>query len=224
MTSAVKDAGAAQSAAAAQRAAGLVKANRRRREEGALKAEVRSGRLDFTRMVNDRRARKVKVLTLLRTMPRCTLHVALEALLVSRINGARCCGDLTTQEQSALADALAQVGHAVGGAGRPPLGDGAPRRDKALDEAIGETRRDAPLVELAPSEFAAARTGLEADPLLLRMVDRLIDAVRLYAQRDDGGLRARVVAEQWVRYRNYVGKVARGECPPPAHRSPARLE
>ena len=79
----------------------------------------------------------------------------------------------------------------------------------------------APSVELAPSEFAAARAGLESDPLLLRMVDRLVDAVRLYVERDDGGVRARVVAEQWIRFRNYRAKVASGELPAPTQRGPA---
>ena len=56
------------------------------------------------------------------------------------------------------------------------------------------------------------------------MVDRLIDAVRLYAERDDGGVRARVVAEQWIRYRNYREKVTSGVYPPPTQRGPAVLE
>ena len=86
------------------------------------------------------------------------------------------------------------------------------------------TRRTVPAVELVPSEFAAARTGLEVDPVLLRMVDRLVDAVRLYAERDDGGVRARVVAEQWIRYRNYIPKVASGEYPRPGQRGPAVVE
>jgi len=45
--------------------------------------------------------------------------------------------------------------------------------------------------------------------------------VRLYAERDDGGLRARIVAEQWIRYRSYRAKVASGEYPPPKLRGPA---
>jgi hypothetical protein len=37
-------------------------------------------------------------------------------------------------------------------------------------------------------------------------------------------VRARVVAEQWIRYRNYRAKVASGACPPPTQRGPAVLE
>jgi hypothetical protein len=96
--------------------------------------------------------------------------------------------------------------------------------DRELDRVLSGARIQAPSVELAPSEFAAARAGLESDPLLLRMVDRLVDAVRLYADRDDGGQRARIVAEQWIRFRNYRAKVASGEFPPPKLRGPAVLE
>jgi hypothetical protein len=56
------------------------------------------------------------------------------------------------------------------------------------------------------------------------MIDRLVDVVRLYAEHDDGGLRARTVAEQWIRFRNYRDKVARGEYPPPSQRGPAVVE
>jgi len=96
--------------------------------------------------------------------------------------------------------------------------------DRELDRVLSGARVHAPSVELAPSEFAAARAGLESDPLLLRMVDRLVDAVRLYAACDDGGVRARAVAEQWVRFRNYRAKVVAGEYPPPAQSSPAAVE
>lgn len=209
--------------AAAQRAAGLTKANDRRREEQSLKSEVRSGSLDFMRMLNDPRAAGIKMLTMLPMIPRCTLHVALEALLVCRINGARCCGDLTGEEKSNLAEALREIGRGVGGAKHPPLGDGAARRDEVLNQLIRDTRRDAPEVELAPSEFAAARTGLEVDPLLLRMLDRLVGCVRGYVDEDDGGRRACAVLEQWIRYRNYISKRARGEVPRAIHRSPAEV-
>lgn len=115
--------------------------------------------------------------------------------------------------------------HGQGTADPSPCGPGHPEgTDRELDRILRATLRRVPAVELAPSEFAAARTGLEADPLLLRMVDRLVDAVRLYAVRDDGGVRARVVAEQWIRYRNYLGKVASGEYPRPSQRGPAVVE
>jgi hypothetical protein len=48
--------------------------------------------------------------------------------------------------------------------------------------------------------------------------------VRLYTDHDDGGVRARLVAEQWIRFRNYRAKVASGEYPPPTQRGAAVLE
>jgi hypothetical protein len=209
---------------AAKRSAALAKANRRLQAISALKADARSGRLGPGELLADERAARVKVLTLLTMVPRCTQWTALEALLVCGINGARLAGELSEDERRALAEALAQIGR---GNAVPPR-RAMPRHpegvDRELDRALTGTHHLVPAVELAPSEFAAARTGLEADPLLLRMVDRLVHAARLYAERDDGGQRARVVAEQWIRYRNYVGKLARGEAPAPRQRGAAVLE
>ena len=208
----------------AQRRANLVKANRRKREIAALKAEALHRRLGPAELLADERAAGVKVLQLLVMLPRCTQRVALEALLLCQVNGARTAGELGAEEREAIAAALAEIGRGV----VRPTSRARPRRaegiDGELDRALTDTRQLVPAVELAPSEFAAARTGLEADPLLLRMVDRLVGAVRLYAAEDDGGRRARVVAEQWIRYRNHLGKLARGEAPPPSERGEARAE
>src|SRR5215213_3567992 len=76
-------------------APGLEKANRRRREIAALKADARGGRLAPADLLTDPRARSLNVLTLLSMVPRCTLRVVFEALLVCQINGARECGDLS---------------------------------------------------------------------------------------------------------------------------------
>jgi len=208
----------------AKRDAALAKANRRLRTITALKADARGGRRSPAALLGDERAAQVKVLTLLTMIPRCTQRVALEALLVCQINGARRCGELSDSERRELAAVVSKVGQGIAIPPRRAMPSHPEGADRELDRALHGTRRSVPAVELAPSEFAAARTGLEADPLLLRMVDRLIDAVRLYAERDDGGVRARVVAEQWIRYRNYIGKVARGECPPPTQRGPSALE
>ncbi|HEX7244089.1 MAG TPA: hypothetical protein VF245_00815 [Solirubrobacterales bacterium] len=211
------------SAREAKRAAALAKANRRRREIAELKADVRGGRLGPAGLLADPRAREVKVLTLLSMIPRFGLHLALEVLLACQINGARRCGELTATERRALGRAILQVGQGIAPPPRamPSQPEGV---DRELDRVLSGALLRAPSVELAPSEFAAARSGLEADPLLLRMVDRLVDAVRLYADRDDGGVRARVVAGQWIRFRNYRAKVASGECPPPTQRGPTVLE
>ena len=207
----------------AKRSASLRKANRAKRRIADLKADARSARLGPAALLADPRAQKVKVLTVLSAIPRCSLRVCLEALLACQINGARCCGELSSEERGALAAALSQVGR---GTTIPPAAvPGQPEGvDRELDRVLSGAEATAPSVELAPSEFAAARAGLEADPLFLRMVDRLVDAVRLYAEHDDGGVRARVVAEQWIRFRNYNEKVASGEHPPPTQRGPAVLE
>jgi hypothetical protein len=209
---------------AAKRSAALAKANRRRAAISALKADARGGRLGPAALLGDPRAAQVKVLTLLSMIPRCTLRVSLEALLACQINGARRCGELSGPERRELAAAVSQIGQGIAVPLRRALPSHPEGADRELDRVLRGTRAAVPAVELAPSELAAARTGLEADPLLLRMVDRLVDAVRLYAERDDGGVRARVVSEQWIRYRNYIGKVARGEYPPPTQRGPAVLE
>lgn len=211
-------------ASAAQREASLARANRRRETISALKSDVRSGRLGLAALLEDPRAEQVKVLSALVMVPRCTQRLSLEALLVCQINGARRCGELREEERSALIDTVSQIGQGISVTSRRGLSGHPEGADRELDRLVRATRRAVPVVELAPSEFAAARAGLEADPVLLRMVDRLVDAVRLYAERDDGGQRARVVAEQWIRYRNYRAKVASGEYPPPAQRGPAVLE
>ena len=209
---------------ATQRRTNLAKANKRKREIVALKADARARRLAAAELLADKRAAGVKVLTLLAMIPRCSQRVALEALLACGINGARPAEDLSADERLSLAEALAQIGRGIA----VPSHRASPRRPEGtgreLDRILDDTRKLVPAVELAPSEFAKAREGLETDPLLLRMVDRLVDAVRLYAERDDGGRRARVVAEQWIRYRNYREKVASGECPPPTQHGPAVLE
>lgn len=205
----------------AQREAARKKANLRLREIADLKADARAGRLGVEALLDDPRAGRVSALTALSMLPRTSLEAAFEALLVCRINGARECGELPAAERHRLALALAE-----GTRHRPnTLTSAQPDAvDRQLERVLGAARVRAPAVELRPSEFAAARVGLETDPLLLRMVDRLIDAVRLYAERDDGGVRARVVAEQWIRFRNYNAKVASGEYPPPTLREPAAVE
>lgn len=210
--------------AEAKRAASLEKANRRRREVAGLKADARAGRLGAEQLLADPRARRSATFTLLSVLPRVSLQVALEALLACQINGARNCGELSSAERTAIAEALSQIGPGIASPPAPAMPGQSEGGDRELDRVLSGARVHAPTVELAPSEFAAARVGLETDPLLLRMVDRLVDAVRLYAERDDGGQRARVVAEQWIRYRNYRAKVASGEYPPPKLRGPAVLE
>ena len=210
--------------AEAQRAASLEKANRRRREIAGLKADVRAGRLGAEQLLADPRGRKTEAFTLLSMLPRVSLLIALEAFLACQINGARCCGELSSAERTAIAEALSQVGPDIAPPPPPAMPGQSEGDDRELDRVLFGARVRAPTVELAPSEFALARAGLETDPLLLRMVDRLVDAVRLYIDHDDGGLRARVVAGQWIRYRNYRAKVASGEYPPPKLRGPAVLE
>lgn len=205
----------------AQREAARKKANLRLREKAGLKADARAGRLGTEALLGDPRACRVNVLTALAMLPRTGLDSVLEALLVCRINGARKCSELSAAERRALGGVLAEAP----GLPTPSLAPAQPGAvDRDLDRVLAGARVRAAAVELRPSEFAAARAGLETDPLLLRMVDRLVDAVRLYAERDDGGVRARVVAEQWIRFRNYQGKVASREYPPPALREPAVVE
>jgi hypothetical protein len=169
-----------------KRDASLGKANRARRRIAELKADARDARLRPAALLADPRAREVKVLTVLSAIPRCTLRVSLEALLACRINGARNCGDLSSEERRALAAALSQVGRGIATPPVPAMPGQPEGDDRELDRVLCGAAVAAPSVELAPSEFAAARAGLESDPLLLRMVDRLVDAVRLYAERDDG--------------------------------------
>jgi hypothetical protein len=157
-------------------------------------------------------------------LPGCNQRLALEALLACQINGARRCAELTPDERSAIARALLQVGHGIALPPPSAMPSQSEGDDRELDRMQSGAPAHAPAVELAPSEFAAARRGLERDPTLLRMIDRLVDAVRFYVERDDGGRRARVVAEQWIRFRNYDAKVASGEYPPPSQRGPAVLE
>jgi hypothetical protein len=197
---------------------------RRGSVSASLKADARTGRLPVTRLLADKRAREVKVLSLLRVIRGCDLQLALESLLVSRINGARTCGELSAEEREAIAEALAGLTEGRPGGTVLVITDEPGPRDAELDRLILGTRGVAPVVELKPSEFAAARTGLEVDPLLLRMIDRLVDALRQYEKEDVGGQLAHTVLGQFLRYRNYVPKVARGELPPPSLRSPAEVE
>jgi len=198
-------------------------AETRRSAVADLKGEARSGRRKPAALLADPRAERVRVLTLLSMMPRCSMRVAFEALLLCQVNGARRCGELSGAERAAIEATLFQIGMGIvlPPTAVPGQSEGI---DHELDRMLRGARAQAPSVELVPSEFAAARAGLESDPLLLRMVDRLVDAVRLYAERDDGGARARVVAGQWIRYRNYCAKVESGEYPPPRLRGPAVLE
>lgn len=223
-TQAAKPTSRKATSAEAKRAASLEKANRRRREVAGLKADARAGRLGTEQLLADPRAQKTAAFTLLSMLPRVSLRVALEAFLACQINGARTCGELSSAERTAIAETLSQIGPGIASLPAPAMPGQSEGGDRELDRVLSGARVHAPTVELAPSEFAAARTGLESDPLLLRMVDRLVDAVRLYAERDDGGQRARVVAEQWIRYRNYRAKVADGTYPPPKLRGPAVLE
>ncbi|HEY5052532.1 MAG TPA: hypothetical protein VII45_03900 [Solirubrobacterales bacterium] len=208
----------------AQRSAALSKANATKDAIGELKAEARSGRLAVAALLADPRAKKVRVHTLLPMVPRCTLRVAFEALLICQVNGARTCGDLSAGERKDLEKAVADVERGIVAAkpSRPARGSASVDRD--LDRVLAAVGLAIPTLELCPSEFAAARSGLAVDPLLLRMVDRLVQALRLYIERDDGGERARVVLGQWIRYRHYLSKVAAGEYPPPTQRGPAALE
>jgi hypothetical protein len=208
----------------AKREAALAKANHRRREIADLKADARAGRLGAAALLADPRAQQVKAYSLLAWLPGVDLRAALEVLLACQINGARSCAELSEAERSAIAQALLQIGRGIALPPAPAMPSQPEGVDRELDRVLSGARVHAPSVELAPSEFAAARAGLESDPLLLRMVDRLVDAVRLYADRDDGGQRARVVAEQWIRFRNYRAKVASGEYPPPTQRGPAVFE
>jgi len=205
----------------AQREAARKKANLRLREMADLKADARAGRLGVEALLDDPRAGRVSVLTALSMLPRTSLEAVLEALLVCRINGARECGELPGTERRRLVIALAEGTRVSPNTLTPAQPEAV---DRELERVLASARVRAPRVELRPSEFAAARVGLETDPLLLRMVDRLVDAVRLYAERDDGGARARVVAEQGIRFRNYNAKVASGEYPPPTLREPAAVE
>jgi hypothetical protein len=208
----------------AKREAALAKANRRRREIADLKADARGARLGAAALLADPCAHTVKAYSLLAWLPGVDLRAALEVLLACQINGARSCGELSEGERSAITTALLQVGRGIALPPAPAMPSQPEGVDRELDRLLSGAPVHAPSVELAPSEFATARAGLESDPLLLRMIDRLVDAVRLYADRDDGGQRARVVAEQWIRFRNYRAKVASGEYPPPTQRGPAVLE
>jgi hypothetical protein len=208
----------------AKREAAPAKANRLRREIADLKTDARGGRLGAAALLADPRAHSVKAYSLLVWLPGVDLRAALEVLLACQINGARSCAELSEAERSAIAQALLQIGRGIALPPVPAMPSQPEGVDRELDRVLSGARIQAPSVELAPSEFAAARAGLESDPLLLRMVDRLVDAVRLYADRDDGGQRARIVAEQWIRFRNYRAKVASGEFPPPKLRGPAVLE
>ncbi len=196
----------------------------RRRKIDELKADARSKRIGPAALLADPRAQRTRVLTLLLVLPGCNQRLALEALLVCQINGARRCGELTPDERSAIARALLQVGQGIAPPPPSAMSSQPEGDDRELDRVQSGAPAHAPSVELAPSAFAAARRGLERDPTLMRMVDRLVDAVRFYVERDDGGRRARVVAEQWIRFRNYDAKVASGEYPPPSQRGPAVLE
>lgn len=196
----------------------------RRRRIDELKADARSKRVGPADLLADPRAQRTRVLTLLSVLPGCNQRLALEALLSCRINGARRCSELTPGERSAISEALLQVGHGIALPAPSAMPSQSEGDDRELDRAQSGAPAHAPSVELAPSEFAAARRGLERDPTLLRMVDRLVDAVRFYVERDDGGRRARVVAEQWIKFCNYEAKVASGEYPPPSQRGPAVLE
>lgn len=207
-----------------KRAASLDKANRRRQEISGLKADARAGRLGAEQLLADSRAQKCEAFILLSMLPRVSVRLALEALLACQINGARSCEELSSAERKAIVEALSQIGPGIASPPARAMPGQSEGDDRELDRVLSGASLQVPTVELAPSEFAAARTGLEKDPLLLRMVDRLVDAVRLYADHDDGGHRARVVAEQWIRYRNYRAKVADGSYPPPKLRGPVVLE
>lgn len=194
----------------AQRESARVKANECRARIAELKSEVRSGCLDLKALLADPRAKDITVLRLMPMIPRCTQRTALQALLECQINGADTCGELSEEDRDRLVETFATLR----GRHRRHL----PRTagDEDLDRVIEATRKVVPIVEHRPSEFAAARIGLEADPQLMRMIDRLVAALRLYKDRDDGGLVAHRVLDQFLRYRNYRDKVAKGELPPPS--------
>jgi hypothetical protein len=196
----------------------------RRRKIDELKADARSGRIDPFALLADPRAQRTRVLSLLMVLPGCNQRQALDVLFACQINGARHCGELAPDERSAISEALLQVGQGIAPLPPSAMSSQPEGDDRELDRVQSGAPAHAPSVELAPSAFAAARQGLERDPTLLRMVDRLVDAVRFYVERDDGGMRAQLVAEQWIRFRNYDAKVASGEYPPPSQRGPAVLE
>lgn len=196
----------------------------RRRKIDELKADARSGRIGPAALLADPRAQGTRVLSLLLVLPGCNQRLALDALLACQINGARTCSELTQDERSSICEALLQIGQGIAPLPPSAMSSQPEGDDRELDRVQSRAPAHAPSVELAPSAFAAARQGLERDPTLLRMVDRLVDAVRFYACSEDGGMRARVVAEQWIHFRAYDAKVASGEYPPPSQRGPAVLE
>jgi hypothetical protein len=199
----------------------MAKANNRRLQIADLKREIRAGHLDLAAILCDPRAQEISVLALMPTLPRCGQRTALQALLNCGINGADTCGELDPPRRRRLCRALSDLrqGKAVAAASSrlksksaidPGVGS-----DKDLQRVVNATRADAPVVAQVPSEFVEALKGLEGDPLTLRMIHRLLAALRLYAKEDDGGAVARQVLDQWLRLRNYRRRVRLGELPPP---------
>lgn len=211
----------AASCSEAQRAAAMAKANCRRLQIADLKREIRAGHLDLADILCDPRAQEISVLALMPTLPRCGQRTALQALLNCGINGADTCGELDPANRRRLCQALSDLrqGKAVAAASSrltlqsgvdPGIGS-----DKELQRVVNATRAGAPVVAQVPSEFVEALKGLEGDPLTLRMIHRLLAAIRFYAKEDDGGAVARRALDQWLRLRNYRKRVRRGEIPAP---------
>jgi hypothetical protein len=193
-----------------QRKAAIKKANARRAEIKGLKTDLRSGRLRLGEALGDGRAGDLTLLKLMTMVPRCTERIALEVLLECRINGAETCGNVDVDDQERVVSRFNAALSTTWG--------------RSLSAEISKTRKSVPLVEQRPSEFSAARRGLEVDPLLLLMIDRLVGALRLYVKDDDGGLEAHRVLEQWIRFRVYRDRVAKGELPPPSIKTMPEVE
>lgn len=200
----------------AQRESARVKANECRARIAELKSEVRSGRLDLGALLVDPRAKEIAVLRLMPMTPGCTQRTALQALLNCQINGADNCGELSELDRVRLVESFGRLRgrHGTRTAYRRRLEKTSGGGD--LDHVIEATEKVVPVVEHRPSEFAAARIGLEADAQLMRMVDRLVAALGFYEDRDDGGAVAHRALDQWLRFRNYRTEVAKGELPPPS--------
>lgn len=201
-----------------QRESAMAKANQSRARIAELKSELRSGRLDLEALLTDPRAKDITILRLLPMIPRSSQRTALQVLLECQINGADTCGELSENDRARLVKAFAAlIGRRSRHFSRRSGGDD-------LDRIIDATHKVVPIVEHRPTEFIAARIGLEADPQLMRMVDRMVATLRLYEDHDDGGVAAHRVVDQFLRYMKYRNLVANGELPAPSLDSPPEVE
>jgi hypothetical protein len=196
----------------------MAKANQSRARIAELKSELRSGRLDLEALLADPRAKDITILRLLPMIPRSSQRTALQVLLECQINGADTCGELSENDRARLVKAFAAlIGRRSRHFSRSSGGDD-------LDRIIDATHKVVPIVEHRPTEFIAARIGLEADPQLMRMVDRLVATLRLYEDHDDGGVAAHRTVDQFLRYMNYRKLVANSGLPATSFKSPPEVE